>query len=161
MPALPVADRVYREPDLPASSRSYGRDSLTLVWDERVKPHARRRSDGGLEFGTALPRGTVLRLGDCLVLDAAGVVVVIREQLEPVFIIEPRTPREWGLVAYQIGNRHQPLMVTEGALVCPDLPGVEPLLRHLGLTYVRSRAAFTPATLAAGHDHRHAHADPR
>ena len=148
-----VVDRVYRESDLPDAARAYARDTVTLGWEDRTHGRGRRRTDGGVEFGTSLPRGTVLRAGDCLVLDADRLVVSVVERDEPVFVIEPRSPSEWGLFAYHIGNRHQPLMITDRALVCPDVPGVEQLLQQHHMPYVRATRPFTPAATVAGHQH--------
>ena len=58
------------------------------------------------------------------------VVVAVVERPEPVFVIEPGSAREWGLYAYHIGNRHQPVMLTDRSIVCPDVPGVEQLLNQ-------------------------------
>ena len=150
---LPVADRIYRESELPESSGGYGRDTIALGWEERVKAHGRRRSDGGIEFGTSLPRGSVLRAGDCFVLDTERLVVAVIERSEPVFVIEPLASSDWGLFAYHIGNGHQPLMITDRGLVCPDVPGAESLLRHHRIPYVRAHLAFTPMGVVADHHH--------
>src|SRR5947208_416850 len=107
-----VVQNVHREAALPESARGYRRDTITLGWEERTHAHGRRVSDGGVEFGTSLSRGTVLRAGDCFVLDEARAVVRIVERPEAVFVIESPTPQEWGLYAYHIGNRHHPLMIT-------------------------------------------------
>jgi urease accessory protein len=104
-------------------------------------------------FGLALPRGTVLHGGDLLVLEPARLVVSIVERPEAVCVIEPRTPQEWGLFAYQIGNGHQPLMMTERALVCPDTVGVPELLDYHRIAYVRLTIPFTPIGGAAPHAH--------
>ena len=117
------------------------------------RARGRRRTDGGIEFGTALPRGTVLRDGDCLVLDQDRLVVVVVALDEPVFVIAPATPVEWGLFAYHIGNSHQPLMLTDEAIVCPDVPGVEQVLTYHGIPYVRGRRHFTPVTHVSNHQH--------
>ena len=143
---IPVAEAIYRVETLPAEARTFVRDTIALGWEDRLKTRGRRRSEGGVEFGTALPRGTVMRAGDCLVVGSARVVVEITERREQAFIIEPRTPPEWGLFAYHIGNGHQPLMVTDRTLVCPDLPGVETLLMYHGIPFVRGEIAFTPTT---------------
>jgi urease accessory protein len=150
---MAVIERVYREGDLPATTRGYGRDTVTLGWEERTRAHALRRSDNGVEFGTSLPRGTVLHDGDCLVLDDERLVVAVAERLEPVLLVEPRSASEWALFAYHIGNRHQPLMITDKALVCPDAPGVEQVLQQHHMPYTRATRAFTPATAVAGHSH--------
>ena len=151
--AVTVVDVVVREDALPESARAYTRDTMTLGWEDRVQTHGRRQTDGGIACGLALPRGTVLRAGDCFVLAQERVVVAVVEQAQPVFVIEPATPPEWALYAYHIGNRHQPLMVTETAIVCPDVPGVEQLLRQQHIPHVRAMQAFTPATAATPHQH--------
>lgn len=150
---MTIVERVFKESELPNSARAFTRDTVTLGWEDRTHVHGRRRTDGGLEFGTALPRGTVLRAGDCLPLDSERVLVVVVEREEPVFVIEPRSAPEWALFAYHIGNRHQPLMITDRALVCPDAPGVEPLLQQHHMPYTRATRPFTPAATAAAHSH--------
>jgi len=150
---MTIVERVLNESDVPAASRAWTRDTVTLGWEDRTHAHGRRRTDGGVEFGTALPRGTVLRGGDCLLLEPDRLIVFVVERAEPVFVIEPRSQPEWALFAYHIGNRHQPVMITERSLVCPDVPGVEPLLRQHQMPYVRSTLPFTPAATAAGHQH--------
>jgi len=148
-----VIDKTHCEADLPESSHAYARETMTLGWEERVQAHGRRRSDAGVEFGLALPRGSVLRAGDCFVLDEARAIVMVVERPEPVFVIEPRSAAEWALYAYHIGNRHQPVMITDRSIVCPDVPGVEQLLHQQQIPYTRSLLPFTPATSAVGHQH--------
>ena len=150
---MTIVERVCREPELPQSARGFKRDAVTLGWEDRSHGHGRRRTDGGVEFGTALPRGTVLRAGDCFALDDERLLVTVVERDEPVFVIAPRTASEWALYAYHIGNRHQPLMVTEDALLCPDAPGVEALLQQHHMPYARAMRPFTPAATVAGHSH--------
>ena len=147
---MTVIERVYRERDLPDVARGFTRDTVTLGWEERTRAHALRTTDNGVEFGTSLPRGSVLRAGDCLIIEPARTVVRVVERLEPAFVVEPQTSAEWGLFAYHIGNGHQPLMVTDRALVCPDVPGAEALLQYHRIPYVRAEIAFTPTT-AYGH----------
>jgi urease accessory protein len=148
-----VVDRVFGERDVAEAARGYTRDTITLGWEDRTHVHGRRRTEGGVEFGTALPRGTVLRAGDCFVLDDERRVVMVVERPEAVFVIEPRSASEWALFAYHIGNRHQPLMITDQALVCPDVPGVELLLQQHKMPYTRATLPFTPAATVAAHQH--------
>jgi urease accessory protein len=148
---IPVANLTYREDTLPAEATAFDRDTITLGWEERGKTRGRRRSDGNREFGVSLPRGTVLRGGDCFVLHSERAIVEVIERVEPAFVIEPRTQSEWGLFAYHIGNGHQPLMVTDRALVCPDLPGVEMLLQYHRIPFRRADLAFTPASAVLDH----------
>jgi urease accessory protein len=149
--SLPVADATCRRDAIPTHASAFVRDTIALGWEDRLKTRGRRHSDNGLEFGTSLPRGTVLRAGDCLVIDSERTIVEVVERPEPAFVIEPRTPSEWGLFAYHIGNGHQPLMITDRALVCPDVPGVELLLRHHQIPFARSNIAFTPTSAVLDH----------
>jgi urease accessory protein UreE len=150
---MTVVERIYREPEMPEGARAYTRDTVTLGWEDRTHVHGRRQSDGGVDFGTSLPRGSVLHAGDCFVLEPERLVVTVIERPEPVFVIEPSHATEWALFAYHIGNRHQPVMITERSLVCPALPGVEQLLQQHHMPYVRATLPFTPATTVAGHQH--------
>jgi urease accessory protein len=150
---MTIIERTYSETTLPDPARFYARDTITLGWEDRQHGHGRRRADGGVEFGMALARGTALRGGDCLVVDEARTVVTVVEKVEPVFVIEPLTLHEWALFAYHIGNRHLPLMIAERGIVCPDVPGVEPLLLRERIPHRRAALPFTPATAAAGHQH--------
>jgi urease accessory protein len=150
---MTVVEHIHRGPDIPERARAYTRDTVTLGWEDRTHVHGRRRTDGGVEFGTALPRGTQLRAGDWLALDGERILVAVVERDEPVFVIEPRHAAEWALFAYHIGNRHQPLMITDQALVCPEAPGVEPLLQQHRIPYTRAMRPFTPVATVAGHAH--------
>jgi urease accessory protein len=146
-----VVDCLY--PNVPERAATFARDTVTLGWEDRTHVRGRRWTDGGVEFGTSLPRGTVLRAGDCFVLDDLHLVVTVVERDEPVFLVEPRTAQEWAMYAYHIGNRHQPVMVTDNGLVCPDVPGVEQLLQQHHMPYTRATRPFTPAVVTAGHHH--------
>jgi urease accessory protein UreE len=148
-----VVEQIHREDALPPTARCYARDTLTLGWDDRLRVRGCRQSDGAVAFNLSLPRGTILRGGDCLVLDEAKTVVVVVERPEPVFLIEPHTPQEWGLFAYYIGNRHLPLMITEAGIVCPDVAGTEQLLEQQRIPFARATLAFTSATTVANHHH--------
>ncbi len=150
---MTIIERVHHEHELPGEARDYARDTITLGWEDRTHGHGRRRSDAGTEFGTQLPRGSVLRAGDCFVLEREQLVVSIVERPEGVFLITPARASDWALFAYHIGNRHQPLMITENGLVCPDVPGVEALLEQHRMPYVRGQLPFTPAATVVGHQH--------
>ena len=151
--SLPVAAEVHRVDGLPPHANSYRRDRVALGWEDRLKGRGRRVSAAGLEFGTALPRGTILRDGDCFVLDGLGAVVMVVEREEPVFLIAPGSPAAWGLIAYHIGNNHQPMMIAGECIVCPEVPGMEALLVQHQITFSRAMRGFTPVGLTP--DHRH------
>lgn len=151
--SLPVARELHHPDRIPERARTFRRDTLTLGWEDRLKARGRRVTDGGVEFGTALPRGTVLKGGDCLLLDDAAIVVTVIERNEPVFVIAPQSSREWATVAYHIGNSHLPLMIDEACIVCPDIPGAAQVLELHEIRFSRALRSFTP--IAGPADHRH------
>jgi urease accessory protein UreE len=151
--SVPIVKAVAAPGVLPAECADFAHDRITLGWEERLKARSRRRSDGGLEFATALPRGTVLRQADRLVIEPLRAIVTIVELAEPVLIIEPRTPAEWGLFGYQIGNSHQPLMLTGHEIVCADCLGMEMVLRQHAIPFSRGVRPFTPVGPPADHQH--------
>jgi urease accessory protein len=142
--ALPLVREVHSVDRAPDRARSYARDTLTLGWEERRKARARRRSDRGVEFGTALARGTVLKAGDLLVCDEVTICIAILESAEPVLVIRPADGHEWALFAYHIGNSHQPLMLDATAIVCPDVPGMNQVLEYHDIAFTRDVRPFTP-----------------
>lgn len=154
---LPTVDMVVRAEALAsvAASRDpgYGRDTITLGWEERLKGRGRRRSDGGVEFGTALPRGTVLRDGDALFIEVLRLLVIVREQREAVLVVTPSTRLEWGLFGYHIGNSHQPVMFTDHAIVCLNNLGMRQVLEQHAIPFQEDDRPFTP--VGQSPDHRH------
>jgi urease accessory protein len=148
-----VADRVHPAGALPPAALDYASDTITLGWEERLRARALRRSDGGIEFGASLPRGTIVRHGDVFVLDAIATCVAVVEREEEVLVIEPSTPADWARFAYHIGNSHQPMMVGDTAIVCPDLAGMAQVLDYHRIPFTRARRPFTPVSHLP--DHRH------
>lgn len=149
--SIPIASELLRDEAIPPRASAYARDTITLGWEERIRARARRRSDGGAEFATTLPRGTVLRAGDALPIDELALVVFVVEREEAVFLVRPRSAAEWGLFGYQIGNSHQPMMISADAIVCADLPGMQQVLEHYNIPFERGTRAFTPAGGMADH----------
>ena len=151
--AGPIVRQVYREESLPDEAQGFARDTIVLGWEDRLRCRAHRTSENGVVFATALPRGNVLRGGDCFVVPEESAVVTVVEWQEPVLVIEPRDSQEWSAFAYAIGNGHLPLMITGQALICPDELGVRQVLDYNGIPFRLANQAFTP--VAVGVDHRH------
>jgi urease accessory protein len=151
--SVPVAASCYRSDMLPASASGYRRDTVTLGWEDRLRVRARRVSDQGFEFATALVRGTTLGSGDCFIFDETRIVVHVVEMLEPVFVIAPASWSEAASIAYHIGNSHQPMMVDDDRIVCAELPGMEQVLQYHGIAFTRERRVFTPLGQIPAHLH--------
>jgi urease accessory protein UreE len=152
--SIPVTKKADRLDTLSGAVPGFERDSVTLGWEERLRTRARRRSDGGFEFATALPRGTILHQDDCFVFDAERVIVRVVELEEPMLVVRPANHREWGLFAYHIGNSHQPMMITDDAMVCPDALGMDQILTYHAIPFLREQRRFTPIGQVADHQHQ-------
>ena len=151
--SLPVVTTVTAAGALPAAAARFDTDEIVLDWEQRTKPRARRVSMGGVEFATALPRGTVLRQGDLLVIEAARLVIHVVECPEQVLVVRPADAVQAAAFAYHIGNSHSPLMLEGGLIICPELPGMSRLLDYHGIPFERAERPFTPIGPTAGHRH--------
>jgi len=132
---------------------SYRRDTITLTWENRRQGHGRRRSDAGIEFAISLPNGTILKDGDCLILADARTIIEVREAIEPVYVIRPKTPQEWAYYAYHVGNRHQQVMIGSDELIFRQSPAVRSLLEQLHVAFTTDQRPFTAALANIGHSH--------
>ena len=142
--ALPAAARALR---VATRSRSAGKSGCSA--------RGRRRSDGGIEFGNGARRAAPCCAAATVSSSTQpAIVVAVVERPEPVFVIEPRTPAEWGLFAYHIGNSHQPLMITDEAIVCPDVPGMKQVLEYHRIPFTERIQPFTPVVDIAAHTHQ-------
>jgi urease accessory protein len=152
--SIPVVESICRADMLPSGVSNYARDTITLGWEDRLRVRARRVSDGGFEFATTLPRGTVLRNGDSFVFDGQQQIVDVVERAEPVLVVAPASDAEQALFAYHIGNSHQPLMIADGLLICPESPEMVQVLGYHAIPFTTARRPFTPVGRVADHRHR-------
>jgi urease accessory protein len=150
---MTIVEHICAIEELGSDYDKFRRDTITLGWEERRQGHGRRRSDNGIEFAISLQGGVVLRNGHCFVLEPEKAVVTVREALEPVYVVRPKTPRDWAHYAYHVGNRHQAVMIAETELVFPQTPAVRSLLDQLRVDYVAEMRPFTATSTAASHSH--------
>jgi len=150
---MTVVEQITHAAHIRSVYDSYRRDTMTLKWEERRQGHGRRRSDAGLEFAISLPNGSVLRGGDCLILESERTIVRIQEASEPVYIVRPKSPQDWAYYAYHVGNRHQQVMIGETELIFLQNPAVRSLLEQLHAHFETSERAFTAAVVNVGHFH--------
>ncbi|WP_295853295.1 urease accessory protein UreE [uncultured Xylophilus sp.] len=148
--------------------------TVELDWDVRQKSRFDATDSTGRHLGIFLPRGTVVRGGDVLVVEDGSLVRVLAAP-QAVLRITPcaehGTPFDLTRAAYHLGNRHVPIELH------PEYLQIEPdhvladMLRSQHLTVREVQAAFEPEGGAYGaqggghghghghhHDHGHAHA---
>jgi len=142
--------------------------TVELDWDVRQKSRFECTDSQGRQLGVFLPRGTVVRGGDVLVVEDGSMVRVIAAP-QPVLVIQHVAGRGtvFDLIraAYHLGNRHVPIELK------PDHLKIEPdhvladMLRSMHLVVVETQAAFEPEAGAyasgghAHHGHDHGHDD--
>jgi urease accessory protein len=135
--------------------------TVSLDWDVRQKSRFDATDNTGRSFGVFLPRGTLVRGGDVLVLEDGALV---RVQAAPQEVLRITACEQHGTsfdltrAAYHLGNRHVPIELQ------PDHLKIEPdhvladMLRAMHMTVVQVQEAFEPEGGAyGGHGHSHGH----
>lgn len=149
--SVPLAESVLDVQRLPAGLAGHPRDSVVLGWSERMSLRGRWTTEGGVEFGASLPRGTVLAEGQALAIDHPPLLILVRAKLEPVLVAHPASTGQAVLWAYQLGNAHLPLMLEAGFLICLDERGVDEVFAFHAIPFSRDTRAFTPVSQGPGH----------
>jgi urease accessory protein len=111
---------------------------VTLDFEAMARGHQRVRTDEGTEVGISLARGNRLVDGDVLYADAERVIAV-RAAADDALVISPRDPTQWGLVGFQLGNRHAVAFFQPDVIVVPFDHTLEALLGELGVPARRER----------------------
>lgn len=128
-------------------------DTLCLPFDKRQKSRQRVRLKSGLEAGLLLPRGTILRGGDCL-LSENGQVVQVEAEAEQVSTVTSRESLLLLRAAYHLGNRHVPLQISNDNLCYLRDHVLDEMIVQLGLEVVHEVLPFEPERGAyQGHNH--------
>ena len=126
-------------------------DRVSLTWDERQKSRQKLRTAAGREIALALPTGTRLNAGDLLPIEEGWVEVHLAP--ENVLLIWPRNLQETAFVAYQVGNRHLALEISEDGLKTLYEPTLASYLRQQGIAVEQAQLSFTPISTVSGHGH--------
>jgi urease accessory protein len=126
-------------------------DRVSLTWDERQKSRQKLQTAAGREIALALPTGTRLNAGDLLPIEEGWIEVYLAP--EDVLLIRPRNLQETAFIAYQVGNRHLALEITEHGLKTLYEPRLASYLRQQGIPVEQAQLAFTPIGAMSGHGH--------
>lgn len=134
---------------------------LTLPFELRQKSRLKANLNNGIQVGLMLPRGHLLRGGDCLRAED-GSVIRIEAAPESVSTVRHPDPLMIARASYHLGNRHVPLQIGNGWLRYQHDHVLDDMVRGLGLEVSCEDAAFEPEGGAYGghshgHDHGHEH----
>ena len=140
--------------------------TVELDWDVRQKSRFDCTDSLGRSLGVFLPRGTLVRGGDVLVVEDGSMVKVIAAPQTVLRITACKnhgSPFDLTRAAYHLGNRHVPIELK------PDHLKIEPdhvladMLRAMHLIVNEVEEAFEPeggAYSTAGHAHVHERPQP-
>ena len=130
---------------------------LTLPFELRQKSRLKAALNDGTEVGLMLPRGLVLRGGDCVRAED-GMIIRIVAAPENVSTARHTDLLQLARASYHLGNRHVALQVGDGWLRYQHDHVLDDMVRGLGLDVIQQSAAFEPEGGAYG-DHTHTHSN--
>ena len=138
--------------------------TVSLDWDVRQKSRFDLTDSLGRQVGVFLPRGTVVRGGDVLVLVEDGSLIAVQAAPQPVLEVracaEHGSPFDLLRAAYHLGNRHVQLELQPDRLLLERDHVLADMLRQMHLIVTETETAFEPeggAYAAEGHAHGHGH----
>ena len=100
------------EIDSICETKEKAQNSMTLPFELRQKSRFKVVLDDGQEAGVILPRGKLLRGGDCLKTSEGEIVEVLAAK-ETVSTVYSESALELARACYHLGNRHVHLQITE------------------------------------------------
>ncbi|MEH7179219.1 urease accessory protein UreE [Neobacillus vireti] len=127
-------------------------EKVYLESDHLVKRIQRVTSDHGREIGIRLKGPRDLVAGDVLYMDDKN-MIVIDVVADDLLVITPRSIKEMGTIAHQLGNRHLPAQFEDDSMMVQYDYLVEELLNELEIPYQREKRKVKQAFRHIGHSH--------
>ncbi|EKN70670.1 urease accessory protein UreE [Neobacillus bataviensis LMG 21833] len=127
-------------------------EKVYLESDLLVKRIQRVTTDHGREIGIRLKDPRDLVAGDVLFMDEKN-MIVIDVVADDLLVICPRSIKEMGTIAHQLGNRHLPAQFEEDVMMVQFDYLVEELLKELEIPYIREDRKVKQAFRHIGHSH--------
>lgn len=129
--------------------------TLTLPFELRQKSRLKVILDDDREAGVILPRGGLLRGGDCL-KSRDGIIVEVVAAKECVSTVYSESALLLARACYHLGNRHVHLQITEKWIRYLHDHVLDEMVEGLGLKMTVENAPFEPeagAYSGGGHSH--------
>jgi urease accessory protein len=133
----------------PAGAWQHAIDCVVLDSDERQRRRSVLTGKLGTIFLLDLPKATMLRDGDGLVLDD-GSVVHVAGKPEALLEITATTLQALARLAWHLGNRHTDVQIVGDTLRIRRDHVLEAMLQGLGATVTPIEAPFDPERGAYG-----------
>ena len=129
--------------------------TLTLPFEKRQKSRLPVTLDNGKQAGLFLPRGTLLRSGDCLLAEDGSIILVIAAD-ESISTAYSKSNHQLMRVCYHLGNRHVPLQIGSDFVRYQRDHVLDEMAASFGLEIIRESIPFEPES-GAYHSHRKHH----
>lgn len=127
-------------------------DWLELEWEELNKRILRKQTVKGKDIALSLESSGTLKYGDVLYEDE-DTLIVIRTEREKAYVIKPKTMKEMGRMAFEIGNRHTPCIIEDNEILVRYDHTLEKLMDEVGVSYEQSERRFKESFKYKGHQH--------
>src|SRR3954467_8223516 len=117
-----------------------------------VKRIQRVTTDHGKEIGIRLKEPRDLVAGDVLYMDDKN-IIMIDVLSDDLLVIQPRSLKEMGTIAHQLGNRHLPAQFEDEDMLIQYDYLVEELLQEWQIPFKRESRKVKQAFRHIGHSH--------
>ena len=129
---------------------------LKLPFELRQKSRLKATLNNGTEIGFMLPRGYLLRGGDCVKAED-GSIIRIEAADEEVSTVHHANSIMLTRASYHLGNRHVSLQIGDGWIRYSHDHVLDEMVKGLGLDVKFETAPFEPEGGAYGGGHGHSH----
>lgn len=127
-------------------------DWLELEWEELNKRILRKKTESGTDVALSLESSGTLEYGDVLFEDE-DTLIAVRTKLEKAYVIKPKTMKEMGEIAFEIGNRHTPCIISNEEILVRYDKTIERLMDEVGVAYDVEERRFKESFKYIGHQH--------
>lgn len=132
--------------------RKRHKEKVYLESADLVKRIQRVITDHGKEIGIRLKKPRDLVAGDVLYMDEKNMIIV-DVLSDDLLVISPRSMKEMGTIAHQLGNRHLPAQFEENDMLVQYDYLIEELLQHMDIPFKREKRKVKQAFRHIGHSH--------
>jgi urease accessory protein len=130
---------------------------LELSWEEMRKRRLRTKTNLDRDIDLAFDEGSSLQEGDLLAVDGDKAVIV-KLTPEKVLVLNPESAIQFGVICYELGNRHLPAWIAMNEILVIYDPVLKSFLTQQGLAfYEQERILDTTKLIAVGGGISHYH----
>ncbi len=129
-------------------------DTVTIDWYEADKRILKKTSSQGVEIGIRMKGEPSLRDGDILWTDEKSAIVVEIAESDCISL-SPENFYEMGILCYEIGNRHAPILIRGSEVLTPFDEPMFAFMQKSGFKPRKKKAKMDK--IIGSHSHGHGH----